>query len=297
MKKTCSHESGNQKIQVPDKNPAKKSSKKWIFGFLILVVLIAASGIFSYYKWFVPYRVESYVTKAVNDYNQLQGDLNEVSTAFKDLEILETNSINQTTGRIDNAIEMTERALANENNRRVPGQVKELHNKLIIYYDDIDETLQGIENFTVYFKKLAPVANDLSEDTVSTQEGSSSQIESVLANSRGVHKKLEADLKKLNQISAPSGLGKLHGNLVNFLESRAQFISDLIESLEAENYDQIETLTGQAENEQSEYSKKFEGDIDSFEKNSQISSWSEDLTKQEEEVENLVAELKSKYNF
>jgi len=287
-----------QKIQVSSRIPGKKSSsKKWILGLLILVALIAASGIFGYYKWFVPYRVESYVTKAVNDYNQLQGDLDEVNMAFKDLEVLETNSINRTTGRIDDAIEMTERAFANENNRRVPSQAKELHNKLIIYYDDVDETLRGIEKFTVYFKKLAPVSNDLSEDIISAQERSSSRIESVLANSRSVHKKLEVDLKKLNRINAPSGLDKLHGDLVDFLELRAQFVSDLIESLKTENYDQIETLTGQAENEQSEYSKKFKKDINSFEKNLQISSWSEDLTKQEEEIENLVVELKLKYNF
>ncbi|MFC1686392.1 hypothetical protein ACFLZS_00445 [Patescibacteria group bacterium] len=285
----------DQKIQNPDGNITKKSSKKWIFGLLILFTLVIALGIFGYFKWFIPYQIENYVTKSVNDYNSLQDDLDEVSTAFKDLEILETDSVNQTTTKIDSAIESTSRVLANENDRDIPDQAKELHNKLITYYDDVNEALKGIEDFTDYFKELAPVINNLSESSISTQEGNSDQVESILTNARSVQKKLGTDLEKLNQINAPSDLDKLHNDFSEFLESYNQFVSDLIEALKVEDYDQIETLTEQEENEQNEYSDEFEKDIDSFEKNSQISSWSEDLTEQEKNIEDLVSELKLRY--
>lgn len=287
----------SQKSKVKSQKPIKKNSKKWIFGLLILFVLVIALGTFGYFKWFIPYQVENYVTKAVNDYNNLQDDLDEVSTAFKDLEILETDSINQTTAKIDSAIESTNSTIADENNRNVPNQAKELHNKLITYYDDVNEALEGIGNFTDYFKELAPVISDLNEITLSDQGESDDQVANILKSAQEVQKKLKTDLDELNQIDAPADLTKLHGDFSEFVKSYNQFVLDLIEALEAENYDQIETLTEQEENEQNEYSEEFEKDIDSFEKNLQISNWSEDLTEQEKDIEDLVSELKLKYDF
>jgi phage shock protein A len=280
-------------IEKPTKH---SSSTKWIWGLVILAFLIILGGAGLYWKVVLPWRVENYANKSIQDYNHLQEELKETGEDFEQLSILNSNQLKKFTNQVRETNQLAENIWNTEKERRFPSPAKKLHQNLIDYYSDVVVALEGIESITEYFDKLVPITKNLEQATtaIKSQNNDSEEISQELKTTR---KKLQSVYQNLKKLKALPDLRSLHQNLTHFVKIMVTFVSDTIEAFEAEDADQIEQLVDQLEKDQENYSEKLASGLDKFEKHSQITQSLKGLTDQETMIGDELSLLKSKYHF
>ena len=285
------------KPEIKNRTSVVKSKDKhrWIIGLVILGLVLVGGGYFGYVRYLVPRQIKNYVNQTVADYNRLQDQFDQTGKSFNELKVLESEKLNQFTSDIDTALKICEENSNNENKRHILKQCRELHQKLLVYYSDAREALEETKSTVSYFEKLGEITKDLEDVTI--ESGSGQNLDEVGKEFTRSEKKLTSVVKAMQAIVPPSDLNKLHRDLTSFIKVLKKFSTDVKDALQAEEYDQIETLTSQIESDQKSYSAKIDQDFSQFKGKGKIGNWSERLKEQGAEIDQLVSDLKLRYHF
>ena len=240
---------------------------------------------------YTKYQIKKYLSTTDKDFQDTTIKFKNIDSALAS-DYSETAKIKEA---VDSGVSNVEKAKENLNKQKPLEAAQELHLQLTNYYKDANDILSEMKIMFDFLAVADKSANDLSESANKLPENFDNSTSKLIKEFSENQKESNDQLEILKNQNVPDYFYQAKISLSAVLEAYSEYLTSVIKGLKQKNnrYFDVDQFVRQMDDGMSEFTDQ----IETIERKGEFSKRRDELTSQEEQVNQLISQLKSKYKI